>query len=79
MNSASQGEAILGARHVDVGEQYGDVGMVFKHVEGFVGPTRSIGRAAGLLEGLAGNHEENRFIIDDEHDMLTGLLMSHGS
>ena len=79
MNSARQGEAILGARDVDVGEQNGNVGMFFKPVEGFVGPTRFIGRAAGVLEGLAGNPAEHRFVIVDEHAMLTGLLMSHGS
>jgi hypothetical protein len=38
MNSARQGEAILGARDVDVGEQNGNVGMFFKTVEGLCRP-----------------------------------------
>lgn len=78
MNSAGQGETILFARHVDVGEKDRDVGMVFKYVEGLVSPTGFIGRPAGVLESLARDHAENRLVIDDQHDMLAGLLIGHG-
>lgn len=69
MDRAREGEPILSTWHIDVGEKYRDVGVLFQYCERFLRVTRLVSLATEISKCFDSIHSQNGFVIDDKDDM----------
>ena len=61
-------QPVHAARHLDIGEQQGDVVAQFEDLNGFVGADGLDRHEPGILDDVDGAHPQDHLVFDDQDD-----------